>query len=68
MAQSSMYSESDKPVYSVFLYDGPFDDESYQGVSLEKVSRDEIGVLISLAERQEAMDIVIRYHAREAKT
>ena len=41
--------------------------ESYQGVSLEKVSRDEIGVLISLAERQEAMDIVIRYHAREAK-
>lgn len=51
MAQSSMYSESDKPVYSVFLYNGP----------------DEIGVLISLAERQEAMDIVIRYHAREAK-
>ena len=51
----------------MFLYDGPFDDESYQGVSLEKVSRDEIGVLISLAERQKAMDIVIRYHAREAK-
>lgn len=70
MAQHIMYSESDQPVYpvySVFLYNGPFDDESYQDVSLENVSRYEIDVLISLAERQEAMDIVIRYHAREAE-
>lgn len=61
-----MTTKADQPVYSVFLFNGPFNDESSPCISLEKVRREEIGALISLAERQKAMDIVIRYHAGEA--
>lgn len=53
-------------VYSVFLVNGQFYDDSAQYIRLDNVEREEINTLLSLAERQKAMDIVLRHHSQEA--
>ena len=47
-------------MYDVFVCDGKFHDEDVAYIKFEMVSREEVDSLISLAERQACMDVVVR--------
>ncbi len=60
-----MTTKTEPPVYTVFLCNGPFCDETTENIRLEGVQPDELNVLLSIAGRQPYIDIVVRYYAQE---
>lgn len=62
---SGMGLYQDRGPYHVFLFDGFFCDEDNGYVRLDGISCEELDVLLSIAERQENMDMVIRPYARD---
>lgn len=60
-----MTTKTEPPVYTVFLCNGPFCDETAENIRLEGVHSDELNVLLSIAGRQPYIDIVVRPYARE---
>ena len=59
-----MTGNQDRGPYRVFLFDGFFRDNNNGRVRFDGISYEELDVILSIAERQEDVDMVIMPYAR----